>query len=236
MQELELRDKEIYRAIFHADPAFLKGHGNLSMYDDYSVIDNDMLTGETVVKMQHLQKRAEGVSFLFEELEQHLEEKSIGDLLALPLIQPIENKGLIRIGASYGKRMHPYYKLLKAHTGTDFIAGEGADVFATADGKVSAILLQPSHGRKVEIDHGNGYTTTYAHLSRVMVKQGQPVKRGQVIAKVGNTGMSVAPHLHYEVLKHGQFMDPLHYFFIGLDPEEYEYLIHLSTSSGQSLD
>ena len=236
MQELDLRDKEIYRAIFHADPAFLNRPGNLSAYDDYSVIDNDALTNETVFKMRHLQKRAEGVSFLFDELEQHLKEKSTDDLLAIPLIQPIENKNLIRIGASYGKRMHPFYKLLKEHTGTDFIAGVGADVFATANGKVSAVLSQRSYGRVVEVDHGNGYTTMYAHLSNVLVKQGQSVKRGQVIAKVGDTGLSVAPHLHYEVLKHGQYMDPLHYFFIGLMPEEYEYLIQLSTSSGQPLD
>jgi murein DD-endopeptidase MepM/ murein hydrolase activator NlpD len=236
MQELELRDKEIYRAIFHADPSFLSGPGNLNTYDDYNIIDNDALTNETVFKMQHLQKRATGVLFLFDELEQRLKEKSMADLLAMPLIQPIENRNLIRIGASYGKRMHPFYKLLKEHTGTDFIAGVGADVFATANGKVAAVLSQPSYGRKVELDHGNGYTTVYAHLSNVLVKQGQSVKRGQVIAQVGNTGMSVAPHLHYEVLKHDQYMDPLHYFFIGLMPEEYEYLIQLSTSSGQSLD
>jgi murein DD-endopeptidase MepM/ murein hydrolase activator NlpD len=236
MRELDLRDKEIYRAIFHADPTFLGGSGDLNAYDDYNVIDNDALTGETVLKMQHLRKRAMGVSFLFDELERHLEEKSTGDLLAIPLMQPVENENLIRIGASYGKRMHPYYKLLKEHTGTDFIAGTGTDVFATANGKVSAVLSQLSYGRKVEIDHGNGYTTVYAHLSNVLVKQGQTVKRGQVIAKVGSTGVSVAPHLHYEVLKHGPFMDPLHYFFIGLMPEEYEYLIQLSTSSGQSLD
>jgi murein DD-endopeptidase MepM/ murein hydrolase activator NlpD len=236
MSELDVRDKEIYRAIFHTDPAFLNAAGNLNTYDDYSVVDNDALTAETVFKMRHLQKRAENVSFLFEELEQHLKEKSTDGLLAIPLIQPIDNRHLIRIGASRGKRMHPFYKLLKEHTGTDFIAGVGADVFATANGKVAAVLSQRSYGRKVEIDHGNGYTTVYAHLSNVMVKQGQPVKRGQVIAKVGNTGQSVAPHLHYEVLKHGQFMDPLHYFFIGLMPEEYEYLIQLSTSSGQPLD
>ena len=236
MDELNLRDKEIYRAIFHTDPAFLDGAGTLNTYDDYSIIDNDALTAETVFKMQHLQKRAAGVASLFDELEQYLEEKSTDDLLAIPLMQPIENRNLIRIGASYGKRMHPFYKLLKEHTGTDFIAGVGADVFATAHGKVTVVQSQRSYGRKMEIDHGNGYTTVYAHLSRVLVKQGQSVKRGQVIAKVGNTGMSVVPHLHYEVLKHGQFMDPLHYFFIGLMPDEYEYLIQLSTSSGQSLD
>ena len=139
MNELDLRDKEIYRAIFHTDPAFLNGAGSLNTYDDYDVIDNDALTAETVLKMQHLQKRAAGVSFLFDELEQHLKEKSVDDLLAIPLIQPIENRNLLRIGASYGKRMHPFYKLLKEHTGTDFIAGVGADVFATANGQVVAV-------------------------------------------------------------------------------------------------
>jgi murein DD-endopeptidase MepM/ murein hydrolase activator NlpD len=236
MQELDVRDKEIYRAIFHTDPAFLKGPGNLNTYDDYNVIDNDALTNETVLKMRQLQKRSKVVSLLFDELERNLKKKPTDSLLSIPLIQPIENKNLIRIGASYGKRMHPFYKLLKEHTGTDFIAGIGANVFATANGKVAAVFSQRSHGRKIEIDHENGYTTVYAHLSSVLVKPGQMVKRGQVIAKVGNTGMSVAPHLHYEVLKHGQYMDPLNYFFIGLMPEEYEYLIQLSTSSGQSLD
>jgi hypothetical protein len=236
MQELDMRDKEIYRAIFHADPAFLKGPGQLSTCDDYNTIDNDALTNETVLKMRQLQKRSKTLLLLFDELERNLKKKSMDSLLAIPLIQPIENKNLIRIGASYGKRIHPFYKLLKEHTGTDFIAGTGADVYATANGKVLAVLSQRSHGRKVELDHGNGYTTSYAHLSNVLVKQGQMVKRGQVIAKVGNTGTSVAPHLHYEVLKNGRHMDPLNYFFIGLMPEEYEYLIQLSTSSGQSLD
>ncbi|MDR3184062.1 MAG: M23 family metallopeptidase [Prevotellaceae bacterium] len=236
MKELDVRDKEIYRAIFHADPSFLKGPRSLNTYDDYDTVDNDVLTDETVIKMQQLQKRSMTVMFLFDELERNLKKKTTDSLLSIPLIQPIENKNLIRIGASYGKRMHPFYKLLKEHTGADFIAGTGADVYATANGRVSAIFSQRSHGRKVEIDHGNGYATTYAHLSSILVKQGQQVKRGQLIAKVGNTGMSVAPHLHYEVLKNGRNMDPLNYFFIGLMPEEYEYLIQLSTSSGQSLD
>jgi hypothetical protein len=234
MTDLSARDQEIYRAIFHADLSFLHRE---SLLADYSVINNDGLTKETMKKMWGLQRRALSLSVLLDEMEHHLMKTPADSLLMLPLIQPVENKGLTRIGASLGKHMHPFYKLLKEHNGVDFIAGLGTNVYATANGIVRDVFrLKRGHGHKVEIDHGNGYITVYAHLSDILVKPLQSVKRGQVIAKVGNTGSSVVPHLHYEVLKNGQYMDPLNYFFIGLRPEEYESLIQLSNTSGQSLD
>jgi murein DD-endopeptidase MepM/ murein hydrolase activator NlpD len=81
-----------------------------------------------------------------------------------------------------------------------------------------------------------GYTTLYAHLSAIKVRVGQRVKRGEIIGVVGNTGMSIAPHLHYEVRKDDKFLDPLNFFFIDVTPEEYDRMIQLATNSGQSLD
>jgi murein DD-endopeptidase MepM/ murein hydrolase activator NlpD len=237
MQEIELRDKEIYKAIFHADLSLLNSAATLGQYDNYENIDNVSLIKETMLKMKDLDRRFANLSVMMEELNEKLRNRDRDSLLAIPLIQPIENKTLTRIGASIGQRMHPFYKLLKYHTGIDFVAGIGANVYATANGRVQLVQRsERGYGNKIEIDHGCGYTTIYAHLSDMMVKQGQQVERGQVIARVGNTGSSVNPHLHYEVKKNGNFMDPLNYFFIGLLPEEYELLIQLSTSSGQSLD
>jgi len=235
MAELNEHDKEIYRTIFHAEMPNLNRPGNL--VNDYDEYDNSGLAKKTTVKMRDLQERAEAFSAFIDEVVTNFAAQPSDSLLTIPLLQPIENKKLTRIGASLGKRLHPFYKILKEHTGIDFIAGEGTDVFATAKGMVAAVQRSSSgDGQKVEIDHGNGYTTVYAHMGNITVYQGQLVHRKQVIGTVGNTGLSVSAHLHYEVIKNGQYMDPLNYFFIGIQPEEYEHLIQLSTGSGQSLD
>jgi murein DD-endopeptidase MepM/ murein hydrolase activator NlpD len=235
MAELNEHDREIYRTIFHAEMPNLNRPENL--VNDYDEYDNAGLAKKTKVKMQALQDRAKAFSTFIDEVVTNFAAQPSENLLAIPLLQPIENKKLTRIGASLGKRLHPFYKILKEHTGIDFIAGEGTDVFATAKGMVAAVQQSSSgDGLKVEIDHGNGYATVYAHMDKITVYQGQPVDRGQIVGTVGNTGLSVSAHLHYEVQKNGQYMEPLNYFFIGIQPEEYERLIQLSTGSGQSLD
>ncbi len=232
--QLEQRDEEIYRAIFHADMSPLN---NPQHYDDYAFLDDSEVVKSTTAKMLGLALGAKSVSEQLTAVTAQLRERGRDSLVSLPMLQPIENRGLSRVGASVGMRMHPFYKLLKRHTGIDFVAGIGADVYATGAGRVQlAARAQRAAGNRVEINHGNGYVTTYSHLSDVLVKVGQSVRRGQVIARVGSTGMSVAPHLHYEVMKDGNYMDPLNYFFLELTPDDYEVLRRLSTTSGQSLD
>ncbi len=234
LSQLEQRDEEIYRAIFHADMSPLN---NPQHYEDYTFLNDSEVVKATTVKMQGLELNARLVSKQLNMVTAGLQAKENDSLLSLPMLQPIENSDLSRVGASVGMRMHPFYKLLKRHTGIDFVAGIGADVYATGAGRVQlAARAQRAAGARVEINHGNGYVTTYSHLSDVLVRVGQSVQRGQVIARVGNTGMSVAPHLHYEVMKDGNYMDPLNYFFLGLTPDDYEVLRRLSISSGQSLD
>ncbi len=236
VKQLQNRDQEIYQAIFHADMSPLHSNSDNS-YEAYSSLSNSGLVTRNTKVMLDLNARAMTLSLLMNKLTLHFKNAEKDSLRSMPLLQPIENEGLTRIGASIGMRIHPFYKLLKRHTGIDFIAGLGTDVYATGAGRVTlAEHAQRGTGSRVEIDHGNGYVTTYSHLSDVLVQTGSTVKRGQVIGRVGNTGMSVYPHLHYEVMKNGVFMDPLNYFFIGLLPDDYDILRQLSTSSGQSLD
>ncbi len=233
--ELEQRDKEIYQAIFHADLSPLNNKNYTT--DSYTTLNDERVAQNTSVKIKELTARAAGISKQMNAITAIFYKTSKDSLLSMPMMQPVDNADLSRVGASVGLRMHPFYKLLKRHTGIDFISGVGADVYATGAGRVQmAMRGQRGTGSRVEIDHGNGYVTTYSHLSDLLVHQGQTVKRGQVIARVGNTGMSVSPHLHYEVMKNGDYMDPLNYFFLGLTPGDYEVLRQLSTSAGQSLD
>ncbi len=236
MGELETRDREIYQAIFHADMSPLNNVLSYR-YEDYADSNNDHLTTATAEKISALKVRAADVKALMAQLTDSLQRYPVEKRLAYPFLQPVDNPDLSRVGASVGMRMHPFYKLLKQHTGIDFMPGMGADVYATGAGRVIKVVRsQRGTGNRVEIAHDNGYITTYSHLSEVLAHDGQTVKRGQLIARVGNTGMSVAPHLHYEILKDGNYMDPLNYMFLQLSPADYEVLRQLSTSAGQSLD
>ncbi|MDR0294655.1 MAG: M23 family metallopeptidase [Prevotellaceae bacterium] len=236
IEQLQERDQEIYRTIFRSDvvPLYMVSESD---YETYFKLNDAELAQRTMKVMRNLNSRAANVTQLMNRLATNLNAMEKNSLLAIPFLQPINNEGLTHIGASIGMRIHPFYKVLKRHTGIDFIAGEGADVFATAGGRVLSVeRSMRGTGNRVEVDHGNGYVTTYSHLSEMLVQKGQAVQRGQVIARVGSTGQSMYPHLHYEVIKDGTIMDPLDYFFIGLLPEDYDMLRQLSISSGQSLD
>ncbi|MEJ2005908.1 MAG: M23 family metallopeptidase, partial [Cyclobacteriaceae bacterium] len=155
---------------------------------------------------------------------------------AIPAIQPVSNKELIRLASGFGYRTHPVYKVRKMHTGIDFSAPLGTPIYATADGTIIKAQVRFSgYGKVLEIDHGFGYKTRYAHMQEFAVQRGQKVKRGQIIGYVGNTGMSTAPHLHYEVLKNDEQINPVHYFFNDLNAEEYEKVIELASIENQSL-
>ncbi len=160
-----------------------------------------------------------------------------GRLAARPAIQPISQKDLTRFGSSFGMRYHPILKVVRPHTGIDLSAPQGTPIYATADGKVlEAGYSAGGFGKKVLVDHGFGYRTLYGHCSEVLVNPGQLVKRGEVIAKVGNTGLSKAPHLHYEVHINGRPVDPVNYYANNLSPEEYDQMIGLLSQADPSFD
>lgn len=141
------------------------------------------------------------------------------------------------MASGYGMRMHPIYKTVKMHTGMDFTAPVGTEIYATGNGTVSKIELNGrGYGNNIIIDHGYAYETLYGHLSRIVVRQGQKVKRGDLIAYVGNSGSSTGPHLHYEVRKHGDPINPVNFYYNDLTPEEYQKVLEISSMPGQSFD
>ena len=154
----------------------------------------------------------------------------------IPAIQPVINQQLTLLTASYGMRIHPFYRTLQSHQGVDYTVPEGSRVFATADGRVKEIAERSTAGRTIVIDHGNGYETSYSHLMAINVQKGEEVRRGDIIGLSGNTGLSLAPHLHYEVRHNGMRVDPIHYFFMELSPEQYQRLMHIAQSGMQSFD
>ena len=181
---------------------------------------------------QKLQQLEQTYSTLQSKLDS-LDDKSNN----IPSIQPVINHQLSLLTAGYGMLMHPFYRTLQSHQGVDYTIPEGQSIFATADGVVKDVLGKTStSGITVVIDHGNGYTTSYSHLQKAKVKRRQKVRRGDIIALSGNSGLSLSPHLHYEVRYEGMRVDPVHYFFMELTPEEYQKIIRIAQSGMQSFD
>ncbi len=163
---------------------------------------------ETARKLDKIRKKIYVQSLSFDELIHFAREK--GEMLScIPAIQPLSNKDLKRTASGFGWRIHPIYKISKFHSGMDFTAPSGTEVYATGNGVVYQVKsARRELGNHIIIDHGFGYQSVYAHLSGFNVKAGQKVKRGDTIGFVGSTGLSTAPHLHYEVRVNGKHVDP----------------------------
>jgi ABC-type multidrug transport system fused ATPase/permease subunit len=240
VDEIALRDDDIYRNIFGAEPfpQHLRrpGIGGSDRMKDLRGYSNSEAVIETKSRISTLQRKLVAQSKSFEELFELAKNKE--EMLAsIPAIQPIRNDDLTRVASGYGYRIHPIYKVRKLHTGMDFTAPEGTEIFATGDGVVVQVeTLTNGYGRHVVIQHGFGYETLYAHMSQILVKKGQKIKRGEVIGLVGNTGTSVGAHLHYEVIQNGTKVNPAYFYFNDLTPEQFERLLEQASRSNQSFD
>lgn len=240
MDELADRDDNIYRVIFEADPipkSIRKaGYGGIDRYAELEGYDNSELLMSTAKKLDQIASQVYVQSKSFDEVYEMAKNKE-KMLSSIPAIQPVDNLDLKRLSSFYGYRIDPIYKVNKFHKGVDFSAPQGTPVYAPGEGKVISVKKSKrGYGNQVQIDHGYGYITFYAHLKEFNVKKGDIVKRGQVIAYIGSTGKSTAPHLHYEVRKDGRAINPIYYFFNDLTPEEYEKLLDISKLPNQSLD
>ncbi len=240
LAHLQENDDNLYRTIFEAEPiaASLRGVGigGVNRYEELEGYDNSTVVIETAIRLDKIRKKVYVQSKSFDELKAMASEKE-EMLRRIPAIQPISNKDLKRTASGWGYRIHPIYKIRKFHWGMDFTAPTGTEIYATGDGTIKQVIKsRRGYGLHIVIDHGYGYTTTYAHMNRFNVKQGQKIKRGDVIGFVGSTGLSTAPHLHYEVALNGKKVDPANYYFNDLTPDEYERMIELSMRSGQSFD
>ena len=241
LSDLENRDDNIYRSIFEAEPIpdniRKAGIGGVNRYKNLERFKDDSeIVIETTKKLDRLAKQLYIQSKSFDEVIKLAKQKE--DMLAsIPAVQPISNKDLKRMSSGFGKRVHPIYKTVRFHWGNDFTAPIGTDIYSTGKGKVIvADESRSGYGNHVIVDHGYGYQTLFAHMSKILVKPGQEVNRGEILGLVGNTGLSSAPHLHYEVLKNGGKVNPVNFYFNDLSPEEYDLMIQLSSQENQSFD
>ncbi len=238
--DLQRKDDDIYRSIFGATayPEHLRnrGIGGVDRYKNLGGYASSEQVVETKKRISRLQRSLIAQSKSIEEIYD-LAEKNNEMLSSIPAIQPINNTDLARVASGYGYRIHPIYKIRKLHTGMDFSASTGTEIYATGDGEVVSVEKKNrGYGYHVIIKHGFGYQTLYGHMSEILVRKGQKVMRGEVIGLVGNTGTSVAPHLHYEVHKDGRAVNPANYYFNDLTPDQYEELLEKSKVANQSFD
>lgn len=236
LEDLEMRDDNIYRAIFETEPLpdehTIRNDG--SSLADFDEKNQEELLKKTKSRITALSTRVNSLSTTFDNLMQQLKDMEVTDI---PSIQPLDNKGGKYHPYGFGNRIDPIYRTPTFHQGMDFAAPEGTPIRVTANGTVEKIDNNSrAHGKMIKIRHSNGYHTLYAHLSKISVRRGQTVEQGEIIGEVGNTGKSIAPHLHYEVHKDGEPVNPVHFFFNDLTPEEYHTLLQITSRGGQSLD
>lgn len=237
VSNLKYKDREIYRSIFNADPLIVSLIGQ-----ENSLIENIDTTRDDVI----ISKSRECLAVMEESVG--IVNKSIvsvngeceylgNSVRHIPSIIPLKNFSIGQAGASIGKKINPFYKTVVMHNGMDLLGAVGTDVVASANGVVEVTKRSKrGEGNTVVINHKNGYVTTYSHLGDILVRKGETVNQGDVIGRVGLSGMSFAPHLHYEISFYGKIMDPVNYFFAELTPEQYKDMVAVSSNTGQSLD
>lgn len=240
MEQIKERDDNIYRTIFGVEPisAALReaGVGGINRYRELEGYNNSELVVNTSMKLDNMLRTLDVQRKSYNEILSLAEEKEVF-LASIPAISPISDKNLTRFASGYGYRIHPIYRTRKMHTGIDLTAPTGTNVYATGDGKIIKTGYTPGgYGKRIIVDHGFGYKTLYAHLNDIHVKEGQKVKRGEVIGAVGNSGRSTAPHLHYEVRKNNQTENPVNYYYNDLTPEQYDEVISISSRMNMSFD
>jgi hypothetical protein len=241
MGDLQQRDDNLYRIIFESEPIpdEMRNAG-VGGSDRYKEIKEKGLKQEDLVvslsqKVDALKRKMYVQSISYDEVTDMAYKKE-EYWASVPAIQPILNENLNMLASGYGMRIHPILKVRKMHKGVDFAAPKGTPIYATGDGVVVAVkTVFGGYGKHIEIDHGFGFVTRYAHMNEFKVRKGQKIKRGDLIGTVGNTGSSTAPHVHYEIMKDGRFVNPVNYFFKDLTPEEFDKILELSGRENQSL-
>lgn len=239
LRNVEERDNNIYRVYFEANPISEEqrksGFGGINRYKNLEGYENSDIIKETTKNLDQLSKRLVIQSKSLDEIA-NLAINKEALLASIPAIQPVKNDDLKRMASGFGIRMHPILKQRKMHNGMDFSAPSSTEVFATGNAIVKKAQLSTGYGNLIILDHGFGYETYYAHLNEFNVRPGQKVKRGEIIGYVGNSGLSTAPHLHYEVHKNGRVVNPINFYHGDLTAEEYDIMLNQSALENQSLD
>jgi len=237
---IEERDNNIYRVYFEASPIPEEqrkaGFGGVNRYKDLEGYDNSELIINTAKRLDILSKQTVVQSRSLDEIERLAANKA--ELIeAIPSIQPVKNQDVTRMASGYGYRIDPFTKKRRFHYGMDFSARKGTPIYATGNGTVKRADNRSSgFGKHIRIDHGFGYVSLYAHLSKYNARRGQKVKRGDIIGFVGNTGRSRGPHLHYEILKDNKKINPLNFYYGNLSQKEFDAILIQSRQENQSMD
>ncbi len=239
MEELAERDNNFYRVLMGAEPVSTAsryaGLERQRAFDALDSLDDSRLVAALETKLDRLDRMVYSQTQSYDFLAD--ESRSRQDRLAhIPAIQPVPERFLRTMASGYGVRRDPIYGTMKFHEGMDFSAPTGTPVYATADGRVRTASRQGLYGNLIEIDHGYNYVTRYAHLSAFEVRPGQTVRRGDLIGRVGSTGKSTGPHLHYEVRLRGAAQNPVNYYYYDLTPEQYDEIINLAENAGHVMD
>lgn len=240
VESLQERDRSIFNDIFDADPpsvnAILGDDGGDDALEAYYAAGEQQLVSETNSQLSKLAADAANVDRVIRAIDDRLRDDSFKKN-NFPSVIPLRNFTIAQTGATVGRKINPFYKSIGEHSGIDLMAPYGTEVLASADGKVVEVLRQGKGlGNLVIIDHGDGLTTLYAHLSDIYVAMNQKVTRGKVIGKVGSSGASFTASLHYEVRRQGRAVDPVNYFFASASPAAYSEMLLVANTTGQSLD
>ncbi len=238
LTDLQERDNHIYRAYFEANPIPEEqrkaGFGGVNRYKHLEGFNNSEMIKKATKDLDVLSKQIVVQSKSLDEIVD-LAKKKEEMLLSIPAVQPVKKQDT-RLASGYGMRMHPILKIRKMHKGMDFAASKGTPIYASGNGKVIKAYRSDTYGNVVYIDHGYGYETVYAHMSKIKTKKGAKVKRGELIGYVGNTGRSSGPHLHYEVHKNGKTVNPIYYYYGDLSPAEFKQMQKATANCSQSFD
>ncbi|MCC6753218.1 MAG: M23 family metallopeptidase [Saprospiraceae bacterium] len=242
---LQQRDAQVHRVLFGMDPIdkdlWESGVGG---HDPNALSQNFNITGITFREIKTRAGKLERQLYLQSNSLDAIEKQVLEHeeyLQSVPSIKPVRVDKLNRAVnqmSGFGIRLHPIHKISKFHEGIDFAAPSGTEVQATGNGRVVKVdFATTGYGRNILIDHGHdGYQTLYAHLKEIKVRKGDRVVKGQLIGTIGSTGTSTAPHLHYEVRKHGKAVNPIHFCMDGLTPDEYQEMVEIASALNQSFD
>ncbi|MDR0798605.1 MAG: M23 family metallopeptidase [Dysgonamonadaceae bacterium] len=231
LEDLQNRDNDLYRVLFNAEPIPESirhpGIGGTDRYESLLSLSHSNLVIETTRKLDIMSRELYVQSNSYDELAQLVKTKE-ERIKHIPTMMPLKDKDLKRIASGFGMRLHPIYGSMRMHTGLDMNGEIGTPIYATGDGIVVSCGYDGGYGNCVLIDHGFGYKTRYGHCKDLLVRAGQKVSRGDKIATIGMTGATTGPHLHYEVLLKDHPDNPAKYFFMDLNPQEYEQALYLS--------
>lgn len=233
--ELKERDQKIYRAMYEADPPKPIDYRGAD-YEELKKLPEGKLISAIRTKIDRLTAESKAQSESYETLKKLIRSKE-AFVKSIPAIQPVANKDLNAMASGFGYRLDPFYRTFTFHAGMDFTADIGTEVYATGDGVVMKSMNDGwGYGNHVIIDHGFGYSTLYGHLSRITVRPGTRVTRGQLIGNVGSTGRSTGPHLHYEVRRNGNPLNPAFFYHNDLTDEQYRRMIEMSKRETKRFD